>query len=370
MAYPVHGAPKEQVFDSMPKVFNPKTHRMEYAFFADRSPKFLNALARFLEKETFSTGSRIIVEGEVGFSMYFIYSGSVDVLVNQETTKVATLRRGACFGEMALFGCARRSATVVAAERTDLLVVKRRVFSALLRKFPDEKLYFAQIAKQRMAELEAKKRKSFAVDDTELPPDSSSDDDEDIDLPPLVPTHGASFAVYGDDLQKSPVDVVLFQNRDERVHSPTNMLSSRAGIGATVESISRPPSSSASKVEGPSRPPSSSASAPVKLSPIETTSSRKPKNMPRRASLPNPSSSQRPVSASVPIPPSSPRPVSARDSRRASASGLVSAPHESSERRPSLGLKQVRKLTLTPVGKMDISDISTMDAGFFRRHTD
>eukprot|EP00930_Biecheleria_cincta_P098036 TRINITY_DN89722_c0_g1_i1.p1 TRINITY_DN89722_c0_g1~~TRINITY_DN89722_c0_g1_i1.p1 ORF type:complete len:351 (-),score=51.64 TRINITY_DN89722_c0_g1_i1:384-1436(-) len=348
-SYPASGESTKQVFDVMPKVYNTRTHRMEYAFFADRSPKFLNALARFLEKETFPADSVIITEGEVGFNMYFIYSGSVDVFVGSAMTKVATLRRGTCFGEMALFGASKRMATVKSAERTDLLVVKRRVFSALLRKFPEEKLYFSQMAQKRLDELEAKKLRCPSKSNSEDSFFDSSDSEEsDVDLPPLDPNYNRSMGVYGNDEEKSPVDVNLVLPDERRPHTPLDAITPRIRTpvdapGATLES----------------RPPSSSASWPAKLSPIPRKPSVKrgnvASNIARRPSLPvTPRSASRPASSSFERRPSLLQPTPPPAS-------------SSSERRASIGLKAARHMV-----KKIIEDDFDLDAdtGFGRRHTD
>jgi len=158
----------------MPLVYNAQSQKMEYAFFPDRNPIFLHALAKYLEKETFQADDIIIAEGEHGFRMYLILCGKVEVSVGPKMKSVAFLHRGDHFGEMALFGNGKRAASVIACERTDCLVLKRRSMSAILQKFPEEKLHFARVAHQRRQEL--KRVDLESVED-------SDDDSDEFDLP-------------------------------------------------------------------------------------------------------------------------------------------------------------------------------------------
>lgn len=140
-------------FNEMPCVFNPKKGQYEYAFFKDRDPRFLNKLAVLLHRATFEKGETIIEEGEIGYNMYFLYSGKVGVRIGADQVQVATMQRGSYFGEMALYGMRRRTASICALERTDCLVVKRRIFEFLLKSFPEERKYFDGIGKARKEAL-------------------------------------------------------------------------------------------------------------------------------------------------------------------------------------------------------------------------
>eukprot|EP00930_Biecheleria_cincta_P038606 TRINITY_DN26519_c0_g1_i1.p1 TRINITY_DN26519_c0_g1~~TRINITY_DN26519_c0_g1_i1.p1 ORF type:complete len:281 (-),score=44.54 TRINITY_DN26519_c0_g1_i1:34-855(-) len=139
--------------ERLPRMWNPKTTKMEFAFFKDRDPNFLHMLSQFMDKQSFQAGDVIMREGEIGYDMYFIHSGSASVCVGPDDREVETLKRGGYFGEMALFGCARRMATIKACERTSCLVMKRRAFSAVLNKFPEEQKYFQEMASRRRLEL-------------------------------------------------------------------------------------------------------------------------------------------------------------------------------------------------------------------------
>lgn len=74
---------------------------------------------------SFEAGTTIFSEGEPGNDMYLIKSGRVKVIRSEKTgTKVLSiLGAGSLFGEMALIEAKPRSATVVAMEKTDVLVL-------------------------------------------------------------------------------------------------------------------------------------------------------------------------------------------------------------------------------------------------------
>ena len=83
-------------------------------------------LARVLLYKAFEKGRVIIRQGDIGFSLYFILSGSVFVEVQEEdqvTGKkhnqiVHELETGAAFGELALLQDSRRKATIVCKENS------------------------------------------------------------------------------------------------------------------------------------------------------------------------------------------------------------------------------------------------------------
>ena len=83
----------------------------------------------------YEPGQEIVREGEVGQSLYIIRTGEVEVLKRAENggppDLQATLRAGDHFGEMAVFQGVRRTATVRAKTRVELLHVMREAALAL-----------------------------------------------------------------------------------------------------------------------------------------------------------------------------------------------------------------------------------------------
>lgn len=88
--------------------------------------------------KTYKKGQFIVKEGELGKEMFIIQSGSVEVIREDGDNKIIfnTLERGDFFGEMALLEQAPRSATVVAREDTQLMVLNIGNFLTKIRRDP------------------------------------------------------------------------------------------------------------------------------------------------------------------------------------------------------------------------------------------
>lgn len=78
----------------------------------------------------------VINEGDDSNSLYLIKSGKVDVIVNNEEGKkmiLTTLVQGDHFGELSLIDGGPRSATVVALEKCEFIILHRDNFYSLLK---------------------------------------------------------------------------------------------------------------------------------------------------------------------------------------------------------------------------------------------
>jgi predicted RND superfamily exporter protein len=90
------------------------------------------------ELRRFPPGATIVKSGEQGNEMYVIVNGDTDVWVGNgaDRHKVAELRRGDVFGEMALVRQEERSADVVARDDVEVLAVDERFLQRIQRRYP------------------------------------------------------------------------------------------------------------------------------------------------------------------------------------------------------------------------------------------
>jgi CPA1 family monovalent cation:H+ antiporter len=89
---------------------------------------------------------RIIRKGDPGDGVYFIASGSVEVILPDRRIQIGP---GAFFGEMALLSGRVRQADVVAITYCQLLVLRRSDFEQFMRENPDARAAIVRVAKAR-----------------------------------------------------------------------------------------------------------------------------------------------------------------------------------------------------------------------------
>jgi ATP-binding cassette subfamily B protein len=109
------------------------------------SPSAIATLARLVVTERFSTGERIVREGEPGDRLYILANGRVEVTAEGaagRSRKLAELRDGDYFGEVALLRHTPRMASVRALAPTSALVLARQPFLTLLEASPELRAAF------------------------------------------------------------------------------------------------------------------------------------------------------------------------------------------------------------------------------------
>jgi CRP-like cAMP-binding protein len=109
-----------------------------------------------LEKKRFKRSERLVEAGQKSNTLIVILSGTVNVVVYNDTGKelvLATLGVGDCIGEMSLLDNQPHSATATAATQVDVLVLTREGFNSCI-------LHNAQMAVAVMRGLVARLRKA------------------------------------------------------------------------------------------------------------------------------------------------------------------------------------------------------------------
>jgi voltage-gated potassium channel len=103
--------------------------------FAELDAAEISDVMELLRAQVVEPGEIIVREGDAAHSMYFIASGEVEIVLK---TKKSPLRLGVgqFFGEVAVLRRGRRSATVTAISRTNLLVLDAHDLRALMHRDP------------------------------------------------------------------------------------------------------------------------------------------------------------------------------------------------------------------------------------------
>jgi len=119
----------------------------------------LDSLVAFTFRRTFQAGEVIVEEGSTGNGLYVVLSGQVEVikgLGGPRPQQAAILSAGEPFGEMALLGDWKRSASIRALEPSVCLGMDRWVFLAHLQREPQLAVRLLQVLARRLAETNEK----------------------------------------------------------------------------------------------------------------------------------------------------------------------------------------------------------------------
>ena len=130
-------------------------HLAQVKMFSSLNKKELAMVSRAADVITVKDGSEIVKEGTFGHDFYLILSGRATVRRNGR--KVADLGPGSYFGELSLLDNGPRSATVVADGDTEVAVIGRREFMAVLDDVPavTHKLLVNMASRLREADTKA-----------------------------------------------------------------------------------------------------------------------------------------------------------------------------------------------------------------------
>jgi CRP-like cAMP-binding protein len=116
--------------------------------FASLSESELEELAEWFEVKSTVAGTQLIDERTGGYSFFALASGSARVTANDD--EIATLGPGDCFGEMALLGSGRRTATVTTNAPTTVYVMFGDEFRRLERSHPEVVARIKELMRERL----------------------------------------------------------------------------------------------------------------------------------------------------------------------------------------------------------------------------
>ncbi len=111
----------------------------QFSLLADWSAEDFDTLMAELQPRDFEDGESLIMAGTPARSLYFLVEGRVNVMIavaNGALRRISTIDAGNVFGELALFGQARRTADVVAVSSGRVLELTTEGIARLSEKAP------------------------------------------------------------------------------------------------------------------------------------------------------------------------------------------------------------------------------------------
>lgn len=114
------------------------------SIFGGLSEKQLHFLLKQSQKVSYNADEYIFTQGEEPSYIYVIKSGQIKIIIESEegSLEICAFGVGQCFGETSVIGIQRHSASAVAAEDTELIVLSR---DALFSIFDSDKELFSEL---------------------------------------------------------------------------------------------------------------------------------------------------------------------------------------------------------------------------------
>lgn len=133
-------------------------HLKSVRLFQGVDPAYLDEIAAQCEVERFDPGATVFREGSAGDKLYIVLQGRVRVHKATEKGEIelAVLNPAACFGEMALFDGAPRSATAEAVEASEVLSLSAAALRTVCRRHPEIYENFLKIISRRLRQTDAR----------------------------------------------------------------------------------------------------------------------------------------------------------------------------------------------------------------------
>jgi CRP/FNR family transcriptional regulator, cyclic AMP receptor protein len=122
---------------------------MRVPLFADLPADAAEILAPRFDIEQYDAGRAVVLEGSSGYAFYVLDEGQVSI--THDGKELRTLRSGDFFGEIAILGGGRRTATVTATEPVTAWKMFGTAFRELERIRPDVSAALQEAMRQRLA---------------------------------------------------------------------------------------------------------------------------------------------------------------------------------------------------------------------------
>ena len=127
--------------------------------FSDLSINELAAVASVTEEVFFDEGETVFEEGARGDTLFLVVEGDVAVVKDCNADKqieLDSIGAGDYFGEMALFGDDRRSATIRVKKASRFLTLHKQELQEIVREFPQIALHVCRVLSMRIRHLHGK----------------------------------------------------------------------------------------------------------------------------------------------------------------------------------------------------------------------
>lgn len=128
------------------------------SFLSNLGDEVIEKLTQRFSKKAYPEGTVIVEQNEIGNFLYIILKGRVKVCIIGEDGRevmLSTLRENDFFGEMSVIDKKPRSASVIALEDCELLVIHRKNFIEMIREFPQLSLEILSVMAQRLRKADA-----------------------------------------------------------------------------------------------------------------------------------------------------------------------------------------------------------------------
>lgn len=123
------------------------------SLFGNLTEEELNQLAQIVRERKFDRNQVIFYEGDLGGSLYVIVSGTVKIVIMADDGRehiLGLLDEGNFFGEISLIDGEPRSATAIAQDKVNIVMISREDFVRLLRENPEMSLKIMQTLCERL----------------------------------------------------------------------------------------------------------------------------------------------------------------------------------------------------------------------------
>lgn len=134
-------------------------HLKNIEIFADLSVNELAAVASVTEEAAFDEMEMVFREGEIGDTLFLVLEGEVAVIKDcnaEREFELDSIGPGDYFGDMALFGDDRRSATIRVKKKARFLTLNKQELQEIVREYPQIALHVCRVLSMRIRRLHGK----------------------------------------------------------------------------------------------------------------------------------------------------------------------------------------------------------------------